>query len=53
MLIRLQQWCFPRGKYSNLLIFYLADAVLNILEDYKYLGVNLKSNLNEGSDMEQ
>ena len=44
---------FSRGKYSNLLKFYLADTVLNIVEDYKYLGVNLKSNLNEGSDMER
>ena len=44
---------FSTGKYSNLLKFYLADTVLNIVEDYKYLGVNLKSNLNEGSDMER
>ena len=44
---------FSREKYSNLLKFYLADTVLNIVEDYKYLGVNLKNNLNEWSDMER
>ena len=44
---------YSRGKYNNLLKFHLFDTVSNIVEDYKYLGVNLKSNLNEGSDMKQ